>query len=269
MSKKFSRKLRTFKEWMLPFSTAWELLLDIPFPKGLKSQHDDVENSSVLISFPLVGAFLGISGYIIARFLLAFLDNFAASVIFSILFAAFLEFITKCRNLSIFSSFIENRFGGISTYDSFMNLNDNFNSQRSPVGTISIILLFIFRVFCFAALVYHGCAFWIITVLTADFTVQAHLAAGPDIKSSQPLLEVEEKSVYQMWFTAAAVIFISSFPNFSSTVIAVAVSFIFAFLFRKYCLEILEGVSGKITGFAGYAIEIIMLLAGIVLLVKS
>ena len=127
MSRKFSRRLRTFKEWILPFSTAWELLLDIPFPKSLKSQ-DEAENSAVLMSFPLVGAFLGILGYVLARFFLAFLGNFAASVVFSILFAAFLEFITKCRNLSIFSSFAENRFDGISTYDSFMNLNDNFNN---------------------------------------------------------------------------------------------------------------------------------------------
>ena len=268
MSRKFSRRLRTFKEWILPFSTAWELLLDIPFPKSLKSQ-DEAENSAVLMSFPLVGAFLGILGYVLARFFLAFLGNFAASVVFSILFAAFLEFITKCRNLSIFSSFAENRFDGISTYDSFMNLNDNFNAQRSPAGTISIILLFIFRVFCFAVLVSHGCAFWIIPVLIAGFTIQAHLATAPDIKTGQPLLEVDEKFIYQPWFTAAAIIFLSSFPDFSSAIIAIAVSFIFAFLLKKYCVEILEGVSAKITGFAGYAIELIMLLAGIVLLVKS
>ena len=258
----------TFKDWILPFSAAWELLLDVPFPKGLKSS-DEAENSSILMSFPLVGAFIGVLAYIAARFFLLFLGNFAASVVFAILFAVFLEFITKCRNLSILSSFVENRFSGMSTYDSFMRLNDNFNSQRSPAGTVSIILLFIFRVFCFAVLVSHGCAFWIISVLIADFTVQAHLATGPDIKTAQPLLEVEEKFIYQPWFTAAAIIFLSSFPDFISAVIAIAVSFIFAFLFKKYCMEILEGVSGKITGFAGYAIETIMLLAGIVLLIKS
>lgn len=264
------KRFDVLRNWFAPFSEAWEMLIEVPLPRT-GHRHEDSEPALVLFNFPLVGAFISLISLVVACLLSYVMGKLIFAAVFAVFFTVFLEFLTKCKNLSITSSFFENRFSGLSSYESFMELNEELNSQRGPVGTIGLLLLFLFKTFCVGALAYHGQIFWILPALAVSCAVQAHLAVVESIKDSRPFVEANDGDVIKMWVVTAVVVLIFSFcfKSISAPVLLLIIAFMGISLFRKYCVEILDGVTGNIISFAGYISEIIFLLLGVLLLVRN
>lgn len=265
------KRFDALRNWIVPFSEAWDMLTEIPFPQGLSHHHEESEPALVLLNFPIVGAVIALISLAAAYLFSYVMGNLILAVSFSIFFVVFLEFLTKCRNLSATASFFENRFSGLSSYESFLELNEDFSSQRGPIGTIALLILFLFRVFCVGMLTYHGHVFWILPVLTASYAVQAHLAVVENVKDSTQFVEASDGDVIKMWVIASVIILILCFcfKSVSAPVLLIILSFAGASLFRKYCVEILDGVTGNVISFAGYTSETILLFLGVLLLIRS
>jgi cobalamin synthase len=263
--------LNTLKEWAAAFCSAWEMLLDIPLPRKLKAIAEDESSENgakTLIMFPVIGALLGIAAYIAAWLLIIFLHKPAASIISGIALAVGYEFITSWRNVSISASYVEKKLEGGTFAE--LELDDKFNSHRNAAGMITIVSFFLVRAFCFGFLVYYGEIFWIITAMTLGFTTQAHLAAMEELGSSSPIVELDdEKAIFLPWATAAGIVLITGVSALAPVLVAFLFSFLIAYFSGKYLNEKLGGVTGMIVGIVGYKVEIVSLILGLILLIRS
>ncbi|OGV49465.1 MAG: hypothetical protein A2X49_00780 [Lentisphaerae bacterium GWF2_52_8] len=262
------------------FSQAWRLLLDIPLPAVFRplasrdgsSEEFDTDSSSssqVLLSFPLVGAAMGLAAYLLAWLLLRFPGNPAAAFVFALAATIGLEMATSGRHLALLLSFLENRLSGTPTDAALLKLQDDFHSVKSPLGTLVLVTVFLLRIFCFGLLVYYERAFWVILALTGGFAVQAQLATMANLETRQPLLELpEERMANYPWFITAAIFLVAGFPCLPAALIGLILCYIIAVQARKYFEAHFGGITPNMTSLAGYLSEITLLITGIIFLVR-
>ena len=260
--------MKNIKYSLAPFSQAWDMLLDLSLPESLDSSNEQVESETMLLNFPVVGAFIGICAYITAWILNIVPGKPIAPYMAAIIIVMGLEFITSGRYLSSLISFIENRVAGRPTHESLIQLNDEFNAPRSSTGTLLLVSLFLLRILCFSFLIQHGSMFWIIIVLTLNYSTQAYLASSVDIKSGDVFFDLSSRFERNLLIVTAGLTLITGLVCFPVVAVALVAVGFGAYKFKQYCDRQLGGMTAKMIGFGGYLAEGLVLLIGLTLLVN-
>lgn len=260
--------MKNIKYSLAPFTQAWDMLLDVTLPESLDSSDDYVESETMLLNFPVVGAFVGLCAYTVAWIFNIVPGKPIAPYISAIVIVLGLELITSGRYLSSLISFIECRAGGRSTLESLALLNDEFNSPRSSTGTLLLVSLFLLRILCFSFLIRYDCMFWLVIVLTLNYATQAYLASSIDIKSGEAFFDLGSSFQRNLLVVTAGISLIIGITCFPAVAVALAVTGFGAYKLKEYCDYRLGGMTAKMIGFGGYLAEGLALLIGLTLLVN-
>ena len=259
--------MRNINYWLTPFIKAWELLIDVKLPESLSVTKGNTHEETVLLNFPVVGAFVGFACYLIAWLLNIIPGKPISPYLAAIAITLGLEFITSGRYLSATISFIENKIASRSTIESLALMNDEFNTQRSSNGTLLLVSIFLIRVLCFSFIIQYNHPFWIIIATTLNYGEQAYLANDNDIRTSESFFELGQEFNRNVWIITGAIILILGLFYIPAVSVALALAIFIGSKFKSYCNNKLGGTTSKIIGFSGYVIEIITLLVGLTLLI--
>jgi cobalamin synthase len=268
---KSERETNIVKDWLHPLTAAWEMLYDVKLPSLLTDRAEDSEadSSLVVINFPVAGAIVGLAAYILALILTSFPGNPAAAIIVSVAVTIFLELLTSGRNLALVMSFTESLFNGRGFDRAWMELDDNIRAPRSPVGVLSFILVFLYRVFCFGLLVNSHSAFWFVTALTAGCAAQAHLSTSVSMNSDEPFLGLKTRLKYMHWVVAAVIMLVIGWSNPGASACAVILTIAGACAAKAWFESKFGGVNGQIITFSGAIAELAVLLLGIAFFIRA
>jgi cobalamin synthase len=256
------------------FANAWDMLIDFPLPKSLKAklQSEDEEDIYAPITqmlFPVIGVISGLIICLLAMFLSWIPIKISGAIIFAITLALLSEFASSGRSLGCFISFFEQLSTRKSPSEALLDLSPNVKSAQGPISTLSLVLTILFKILAFFMMFYYNYCFWIVAVYVLTFTVQGHLAAAPSLISGEPLLEIPSQNRLFIWAIAAFFVLFVLFNAPYASLIAFALAFVFASLFRRYCEQQLGGVDVNIISFAGYTFELAGLALGLLFLSSS
>jgi cobalamin synthase len=267
----------TMNNWLNNFKQAWDMLLDLPLPMSKKEEEPEIEGDSeavesglpVLAYFPVIGFLLGLVLYFASWLLLNLGGQLAGALVAAFAGAAFLEYVCSGRNFALAVSFIENRFKGMPTREALLELDDEFASNRQPVGFLALNLIFLIKVLCIGVLVYKGMLFWLIIVMTAGYLVQAHLAMADSMETREPLVELPEGKEKLPWLIGSAIILIVGMKCLVGVLLGLLIAAMLAVLLKKYFETLFNGVNGMLVGLGGYLTELVLLLIGVAVFARN
>jgi len=245
--------------------------LDIPLP--INSEIDEGEeegNSYLLLSFPLVGASLGMLLYLVAYILgLILVIPTAAAVIISIVLVLATEMAVSSSNLSVLTSFIKAKLEKQNNYE----LEDTLNSKLlldEPLSLILFLSLYLLKLFCFGLLIYHAKTSWIVITFTLSYLVRSQLVTMPSADSYEPLIEEDDEqyAVKLPWIVASVIVVIAGSAYLATSIIILLIAFALIIGFKKYA-ERSGGMSASMIGVYGITSELIFLFTGAAIVIRT
>ena len=261
--------MKNFKYSVIPFIKAWEMLIDVELPKSICRSEEDVDHETMLLNFPLVGSFIGFVAYTITAVLGVIPGKPLAPFMSAVIIVLGLELITSGRAMCSLISFIENRLASRTTPESLTLINDDINTTRTSTGTLLLISIFMFRITCFSYLINTSQSFWIIVMITLNYSAQGFLASAHDTRTGQPFFELGPNFVRNIAITTAVLTIIVGISSLPTIALTLGINGFLVFKFKDYCDKNLGGTTAKVIGLAGYATEFITLLIGLTILVKA
>lgn len=249
------------------------MLLDIPLPKFIAGEADeDDEQKELIPCFPLVGGVIGLGLYCIAWVIELLLPvHTAAAVVGSVLLAMLTESIASGGNIASLAAFFrakKDKRTGVEIVAAM----ENSNSDTTPLNQMFFLSLYLLKVFCFALLFLYERTSWLIIVYTMSYLVRSQMVSWKDLRTSQPLIEVEsENSAVKLpWIFAIIIAVLVSGINYLPAVLIIGIIAYFLIrYFKKISDNELGGVTGAVIGTAGAASELIFLILGIAMLVRN
>lgn len=252
--------------------SAWNLLLEIPFPNIGSWQEDEEpkgDSLRTLACFPIVGALLGYAAYCIIWILSKFQSLTSAAVVSAILIVIGLEIVTLGKNFNSLISFFDAKMQGLGELELVAAVEKEPSLCKTTLGMMFFLSVFILKIACVALLVYYERTTWLIVTMAVSYAVVAKMATSQDLRTSQPFFETEEGRDEKLaWLFAGIISFIVGWSYFPAVIIVLLLAYFLSGKFQKYCKVKFGGVTGKIIGMTGSAAEVIILLAGVILLVR-
>lgn len=257
--------------FLAALANAWEMLLDPPCPKSLRSRIQNADPEVLpeltVYGFPVLGFILGLLAVIFARVVSILPNPVASAFIFAGVCTLVSEYVTSGRSVGALSSFIELRADGLSSHEAMIHSKSDFNVNRKPAGMLSMIAILIVKAFCFFMLYQKGHTIVIAGALMLSFAGQASLAAMPSMESGQPFLEAHQITFKRLWIIAfmfMIIVFISA-PYAALAGMACCGAIIW--IFQNMCLKNFDGmINEKIIGIGGATVELAALLSGFILI---
>ena len=259
------------RNWLGAFVSAWNLLLEIPFPNiGLWYEDEQPKGDSLrtLACFPVVGALLGYGAYCIIWILDKFQAHPSAAAVSAILIVICLEIATLGRNFNAFISFVEARLEGHKNLELLAAIEKEPSFCRTSLGLMFFFSVFLLKIACIALLVYYDRTTWLIVTMAISYAVIAKMAVAKDLRTSQPFFETEKRAEKLSWLFAGIISMIVGWSYSPAVIIAIILAYYFSDKFRLYCETNFGGVTGKLIGMSGTAAETMILLVGVILLVR-
>jgi cobalamin synthase len=252
------------------FKSAWDMLLDIPLPLNTEIEDDDEGDSYLLLSFPLVGASLGMLLYLVAYILgLILIIPTAAAVIISIVLVLATEMVASSSNLSVLTSFIKAKMERRNIYE----LEESLNSKLlldEPLSLILFLSLYLLKLFCFGLLIYHAKTSWIVITFTLSYLVRSQLVTMPSSDSYGALIEEEDDqyAVKMPWIVASVIVIVAGHYYLATSIITLLIAFALIIGFKKY-VERTGEMSASMIGVYGVAAELIFLFTGAAIVIRG
>ncbi|MFA6568836.1 MAG: adenosylcobinamide-GDP ribazoletransferase [Victivallales bacterium] len=260
------------RSWLGALVSAWNLLLEIPFPNiGLWYEDETPTGDSLrtLACFPLVGALLGYAAYCIIWILSRFQSLTSVAAVSAILIVIGLEVMTLGKNFNALVSFFEARIQGLGELELVAAVEKEPSFCKTALGLMFFLSVFILKIACVALLVYYERTTWLIVTMAVSYAVIAKMATARDLRTSQPFFETEEGRAEKLaWLFAGAISFIVGWSYSPAVIIVLVLAYFFSGKFKGHCEMQFGGVTGKIIGTAGAAAETLILLAGVILLAR-
>lgn len=260
------------KTWLGSLVSAWNLLLEIPFPNiGLWSDGEDPKGDSIrtLACFPIVGALLGYAAYCIIWILGRFQSPTSVAALSAIFIVIGLEILTLGKNFNALVSFFEAKTQGLGGLELVAAVEKEPALCKTTLGQMFFLSAFILKIACVSLLIYYERTSWIIVTMAVSYAVIAKMATAHDLRTSQPFFETEKGRAEKLaWLFAGIIAFIVGWSYSPGVIIVLLMSYFLTGKFKDYCEMKFGGVTGKIIGMTGAAAEMLILLAGVVLLVR-
>ncbi len=260
------------RTWLGALVSAWNLLLEIPFPNiGLWNEDEEPKGDSIriLACFPIVGALLGYAAYCLIWILSRFQSLTSVAAVSAILIVIGLEIVTLGKNFNALVSFFEAKMQGLAELELVAAVEKEPAFCKTPIGLMFFLSVFILKIACVALLVYYERTTWLIVTMAISYAVIAKMATSRDLRTSQPLFETEEGRAEKLaWLFAGIISFIVGWSYSPGVLIVLILAYCLSGKFKGHCEMKFGGVTGKIVGMAGAAAETLILLAGVILLVR-
>ncbi len=258
-----------FNLWLHSFVTAWNLLLEIPLLRVSDSEleNEPGQGGRVVASFPIVGFVAGFAAYVLIWFVFRFGGQLASAVISAIVAALFIEALTMGRNLSALALFLETKLAGLKG-PKIASEMDRSSAVSNDMGLFILISLFLLRIACIAILAGSQYYSWIIVTLTAAYAAQAALVVSRDLRTGEKFFDSDMNGPRLAWLIALVLSAVAG-GSVAAAVVTMLIVYAATMFFKNYCENSLGGVNGKIIGMVGAAMEIIVLVTGIIFLVKA
>ena len=255
-----------FQKLFHVFSSAWELLVDIPLPKKWATTSEAEESDDrvelVALAMPVVGLILGLAISIVGVLLEALIPSTAAAIIFAVLAVTASEFINSGRGFGIFVSSIFNWTERGRFADALSELNTDWRTLSGVLPALAGVFYFGVKLAGFGLVYHFATPYWAVAVFTLSFAAQGYLASAPSVLSGDPILPIKGQARFHLWLVAAFIM-LGFIANPAAMLISFAVAFTGAVLFRTFCIETFSGIdSSQITLFGVWA-ELAVLLTGI------
>ncbi len=255
------------------FQAAWDMLIDFPLPQMIRQKITGKSGAGYSgiakqIMFPILGVIAAFLLWLSAALLSLLLPQVPAAILFAAVATVLTEVATSGRNIACLLSFAEQTFDRVPPLQALTELTADFRDIRSPIGTLMLTLLILFKLFCFFLMFYFEYHFWLFAVYILAFTSQAELAATTSMHSGKPLLFVASSDRFHVWimaiFFVLFVLFIAPVPS----LLAIGVAFLITRLIRNVCEQHFGGVNENIISLCGFIVELTTLLIGMLLLTR-
>ena len=260
------------RTWLGALVSAWNLLLEIPFPNiGLWYEDEEPKGDSLrtLACFPIIGALLGYAAYCIIWILSRFQSLTSAAAVSAILIVVGLEIVTLGKNFNALVSFLEAKLEGVGNIELIAAVEKEPASCKTTLGLMLFLSIFILKIACVALLVYYERTTWLIVTMAVSYAVIAKMATSRDLRTSQPLFETEDGRAEKLaWLFAGIISFIVGWSYSPAVIIILLLAYFLSGKLKNHCEMQFGGVTGKFVGMAGAAAETLILLAGVILLVR-
>lgn len=260
------------RTWLGALVSAWNLLLEIPFPNiGLWYEDDEPKGDSLrtLACFPIVGALLGYAAYCIIWILSRFQSLTSAAAVSAILIVIGIEMVTLGKNFNAMVSFFEARIQGLRELELVAAVEKEPSLCKTAIGLMFFLSVFILKIACVSLLIYYERTTWLIVTMAISYAVVAKMATARDLRTSQPFFEAEEERAEKLaWLFAGVISFIVGWSYSPAVIIVLVLAYILSGKFKDYCEIKFGGVTAKIVGMTGAAAETLILLSGMILLVR-
>lgn len=260
------------RSWLGSLVSAWNLLLEIPFPNiGLWYEDEEPKGDSLrtLACFPLIGAIIGYAAYCIIWILSRFQSLASVAAVSAILIVVGLEVLTLGKNFNALISFFEAKMQGLRGLELVAAVEKEPSMCKTALGQMFFFSAFILKMACVALLVYYERTTWLVVTMAVSYAVMAKMATARDLRTSQPFFETEEGRAEKLaWLFAGIISFIFGWSYSPAVVIVFILAYFLSGKFKDYCDARFGGVTGKIIGLSGAAAETLILLAGVALLVR-
>jgi len=262
--------LKTLKEALL---NAWTMLIEFPLP-FLRNDEEKLEqdkNTVILtqILFPFVGLICALLALLLGTILGNTLHPTPASAIFAGIVTYFCVYKDSGRGLAGIMSLTSLKQKDISLEKGLFELPDSISNMNTPIATLTMILVILFKLFAFSVMAFYGYIYWLLAVFVLEFAIEGDLATLPSIENGQAMLKVEKNKQKYIWFIAAFIVLFVLFEAPVASLILFGVAFAMTYGIKFYCTEKINGISGKMIGLAAYIFELFALLLGIILLTKD
>ncbi|MFA6290558.1 MAG: adenosylcobinamide-GDP ribazoletransferase [Victivallales bacterium] len=260
------------RTWLGALVSAWNLLLEIPFPNiGLWNEDEEPEGDSIrtLACFPIVGALIGYAAYCIIWILSRFQSLTAAAAVSAILIVIGIEMMTLGKSFNALVAFFEAKIEGLRELELVAAVEKEPSFCKTPLGLMFFLSVFILKIACVSLLVYYERTSWLIVTMAVSYAVIAKMATSRDLRTSQPFFETEEVRAEKLaWLFAGAISFIVGWSYSPAVIIVLVLAYFLSGKFKIHCENEFGGVTGKFVGMTGAAAETLVLLAGVILLVR-
>ena len=149
--------LDTLKKALL---NAWDMLIEFPLPFMRHDEEDVVktENTVILTQafFPLVGVICALLALLLGTILDKFLYPIPAATVFAVVLTFFCIFKDGGRGLAGLMSLTSLKQNKISFEESLYDLPDSISEVNTPIATLTMTLVVLFKLFAFFLMAFYG-----------------------------------------------------------------------------------------------------------------
>lgn len=259
----------TFKKALLD---AWNMLIEFPLPfKSVENDIPETESTVILTQafFPVIGVICALLALLLGAILNKFLYPVPAAALFAAILTFFCIFKDSGRGLAGLMSLASLKQNDISVEERLYDLPDSITDVESPIGTLTMVLVVLFKLFAFSLMAFYGYAYWLAAIFVLEFAIEGDLATLPSLNQKYPLLRIKKSKQRYIWFTAGFLVLFVLFKAPVSSLILFGAAFAMSYGIKIYCKDRLNGIDSKIIGLAAYVFELFALFLGVVLLTKG
>ena len=247
-------------------AAAWELMFDWKLPGFLAARRQGAGGDWTMLLAVLLGTAAGLLLFavgLVARMIFAPLG---AALIFALIALFFLEAKDSGRGSGMLLQLVPLALKRQPVLAALPYLEPlSLAALREGAGRLEALLLLGFKFVALVYLGYKGAWMWMVAVCSLAFAVQIYLATLPELHSGRPLVHPS--------FPPEAVWIVGIFPVLfvairypSAALLGIAAAGVLAVLARRAYVEVCGGVTGEMVSLAGSLAEVLLLLAGILMI---
>lgn len=249
---------------------AWEMLLDIPIPKGLRSNVSAVKppTGAVFLALPLVGLLCGAALVLALKITALFLAHFGNAILYALVLTVFILGKDSARGFRLIMELCHDlSAGGRKIPELLPLLRTRKLSEIHDLA--SNLCAFAVCGFLLAALTYLACQramLWAVPVLLMGCAVQGNLLSLRNLRGGLPFLAVAENDRNKLWVLTG---FLMLFPAIEfplAVLVTFGICFVLAAGARKFFEEWYGGTTSEMITLTGIFAELLTLFCGILLI---
>ncbi len=255
--------------FLTSFSSAWEMLLDIPLPGALAGKQGDTDPQWTLLAMPVLGLAAALVLQLCGAAFGAIFGPPGAALLFALTVTVFLEWKDSGRGTMLLVTAISAKSRRVPLTGVLPQLRAPHLADLSgAVPVLALVVIELFKLGTLFALYRGGATIYLSALLPLAFATQGFLTSMPDLATGRPFLSIRAGVQSQVFIVA---IFIALFVaiRFPAAVLAGAGAvLLLGYGMRNLSERLYGGVSAEMITLTGALAELLLLLAGLLLALK-
>ena len=252
-------------------SNAWDMLIEFPLPWLHDDDAEETESTVILTQafFPVIGLICALMALLLGLILNKILYPIPAAAIFACIVTYICVYKDGGRGLAGIMSLVSSKQEAIPLDESLTGLPDSIVDANTPIATLTMVLVVLFKLFAFSMMAYYGYIYWLVAVCVLEFAIEGDLATLPSIQQGKPLLKIKKSKQKYIWFIAGFFVLFVLFEAPVASLLLFGAAFGMTYGIKIYCSDKFNGIDGKIIGLSAYFFELFALLLGLIFLTKT